>query len=180
MLFSADSKYIEEAVKWNDGFYAKDVYLNANYGLESQEGTVWNKAEDGHRIGNYDFRFSNPNGLSSATVLAKYWTKNPPVRVEAAQIEQADENKQAAYPLWSKYDAEWFIPSRISMTAEENTKFSSIYTDIETYVQECNVKFITGSMSLDTYDSYIDTLRQMNIDEAIKLKQDALDRYLAR
>lgn len=180
MVFSADSEYIEEAIRWTDGFYAEDVYLNANYGLESQEGVVWYKAEDGHRIGDYDFRFNNPNGLSSATVLVKYWVKNPPVRVEAAQIEQADENKQSAYATWSKYDAEWWMPSRITMTSEEATTFSSLYTDIETYVQECNVKFITGNMSLDTYDAYRETLRQMGIEEAIAIQQAALDRYYKR
>lgn len=85
--FSADSEYLETAIRWVDGFYAEDVFLNANYGLEDQEGTVWYAAEDGHRIGNYDFRYSNPDGISSATVLVQFWTKNPPVRVEAAQIE---------------------------------------------------------------------------------------------
>lgn len=179
-LFSADSENIELAIRWNDGLYAKDIYLNANYGLEAQEGTVWFAAEDGHRIGDYDFRYSNPDGLSSATVLAKYWSKNPPVRVEAAQIEQADDNKQSAYPLWAKYDAANVIPERITMTAEESTSYSSIYTDIETYVQENNVKFITGSVSLDTYDSYRDTLRDMGIEEAVAFKQAALDRYNQR
>jgi len=180
MLISADSAYIEEAIRWNDGFYAEDIYLNANYGLEEQEGTVWYAAEDGHRIGDYDFRYSNPDGLSSATVLVKYWTKNPPIRVEGAQIEQADDNKQAAYETWAKYDSEWSIPTRTTMTSEESTSYSAVYTDIETYVQECNVKFITGSMSLDTYDAYRDTLREMGIEEAVAYRQAALDRYNAR
>lgn len=180
MLISADSEHIEEAIRWNDGFYAEDIYLNANYGLEEQEDTVWYAADDGHRIGDYDFRYSNPEGLSSATVLVKYWTKNPPIRVEGAQIEQADDNKQAAYETWAKYDSEWSIPNRTTMTSDESTSYSSVYTDIETYVQECNVKFITGSMSLDTYDSYRDTLREMGVEQAIEYRQAALDRYNAR
>ena len=178
---SADSKHIEEAVRWVDGFYAQDIYLNANYGLEDQEGIVWYAdPTDGHRIGDYDFRYSNPNGTSSATVLVQYWTKNPPVRVEAAQIEQSDENKQTAYKTWSTYSPEQWIPSRITPTAEEGTEFASLYTDIETYVQECNVKFIMGQMSLDDYDSYRETLYKMNIDRCIELRQTALDRFNAR
>jgi putative aldouronate transport system substrate-binding protein len=177
---SADSKYIEQAIRWVDGFYAKDVYLNANYGLESQKGVVWQEAPDGHRIGDYNFRYANPNKMSSATVLVKYWVKNPPLRVEAAQIEQADANKQSAYRTWGSFEADWVISGRTTMTADESTKYSSIYTDIETYVQECNVKFITGSMSLSTYDSYRDTLRRMNIEEAVALRQAALDRFLNR
>ena len=178
--FNAESEHLELAMRWNDGFYAEDVFLNANYGLEEQEGTVWFAAEDGHRIGDYDFRYSNPDGISSATVLVQFWTKNPPVRVEAAQIEQSDQNKQDSYQVWSQYEPTHFLPVRLTNTAEEGTQFASKYTDIETYVQECNVKFIMGQMSLDDYDSYRDTLKSMGIEDCIALKQAALDRYNAR
>lgn len=133
---NADSDHIEEAIRWLDGLYAKDVYLNANYGLEDQEGIVWYKADDGHRIGDYDFRYSNPNGTSSATVLVQYWTKNPPVRVEAAQIEQADENKQESYKVWSKFSPDYYLPNRLTMTSDEGAAYASKYTDIETYVYD--------------------------------------------
>ena len=178
--FNAESENLELAMRWNDGFYAEDIFLNANYGLEEQEGTVWFAAEDGHRIGDYDFRYSNPDGISSATVLVQFWTKNPPVRVEAAQIEQSDQNKQDSYQVWSQYEPTHFLPVRLTNTAEEGTQFASKYTDIETYVQECNVKFIMGQMSLDDYDSYRDTLKNMGIEDCIALKQAALDRYNAR
>lgn len=180
MLFNAQGKHIDEAIRWNDGFYAEDVYLNANFGLENQKDTVWYAAEDGHRIGDYDFRYSNPDGISSATVLVQFWTKNPPVRVESSQIEQSDQNKQDGYKVWSQYEPVNFLPTRITMTSEEGTKFASLYTDIETYVQECNVKFIMGQMSLNDYDSYRETLKSMGIEECMALKQAALDRYNAR
>ncbi len=177
---SADSEYVEEAIRWLDGLYAEDVFLNANYGLEEQEGTVWHAAEDGHRIGDYDFRYSNPNGTSSATVLVQYWAKNPPVRVEAAQIEQADANKQESYKVWSTFSPDHYLPNRLTMTSDEGASYASKYTDIETYVRECNVKFIMGQMSLDDYDSYRDTLRSMGIEDCIALQQAAMDRYLSR
>lgn len=177
---SAASKNIEAAVRWLDGFYAKDVYLNANYGIDSEEGTVWTKASDGHRVGNFDFRYSNPNGLDSATVLVKYWTKNPPVRVEAAQIEQMPAERAAAYDVWSKYEPKNYIPTNISMTVDEGTDYAQAYTEIELYVQEMNVKFIKGTESLDNYDKYREQLKSMGIEDCIKIQQAALDRYNAR
>jgi len=110
----------------------------------------------------------------------QFWTKNPPVRVEAAQIEQSDENKQVSYDIWSQYEPKNFIPVRCTMTADEGAQYASKYTDIETFVQECNVKFIMGQMSLDDYDSYRETLKSMGIDDCIALRQAALDRYYAR
>jgi putative aldouronate transport system substrate-binding protein len=179
-LVSASCSHIEEAVRWLDGFYAKDVYLNANYGIDSEEGTVWTKASDGHRIGNYDFRYKNPNGLDSATVVVKYWTKNPPVRVEAAQIEQMPAERAAAYDVWSTYEPKNYIPTNISMTSDEGSEYAQAYTEIELYVQEMNVKFIKGTESLDNYDKYREQLKSMGIDNCISLQQAALDRYNAR
>lgn len=180
VLINAKSEHIEEAIKWVDSFYAKDVYLNANYGIDSEEGVVWYAAEDGHRIGDYDFRYSNPDGLDSATVAAKYWAKNPPIRVEAAQIEQMPEDRAASYKVWSTYPSKNYIPVTCTMTADENTEYASYYADIETFVQENNVKFITGEKSLDEYDAYRDQLTSMGIEECIKLRQAALDRWYAR
>ena len=177
---SATSKFIEQAVRWVDGFYAEDVYLNANYGLETQKGAVWQEAPDGHRIGDYNFRYANPNKMSSATVLVKYWAKNPPLRVEAAQIEQADANKQSAYRTWAAFDANWVIPMRTTMLLDEMSRYSSLYADIETYVQECNVKFITGSMPLGSYDTYRNTLRKMGIEDVIAIRQASLNRFNKR
>lgn len=178
---SADCEYLETAIRWVDGFYGQDVYLNANYGIDSEEGIVWYADEtDGHRIGNYDFRYSNPDGIDSATVLVQYWTKNPPVRVEASQIEQLDETKQASYDTWRTYEPVNVLPTRLTMTSDEGTRYSTLYADIETYVQESNVKFIMGQMSLDDYDTYRDTLTTMGIEECIELQQAALDRYNAR
>ena len=180
-LVNAKSEHVEEAIKWLDTFYAKDVYLNANYGIDSEEGKVWLKdPTDGHRIGNYDFRYNNPDGLDSATVAVKYWAKNPNIRVEAAQIEQMPEERAAAYPIWSKYEPKDFIPTTVTMTSEENTEYSNLYVEIESYVQENNVKFITGERSLDEYDTYRSTLEDMGIQRCIELQQTALDRYNAR
>ncbi len=177
---SADSEYRDIAIRWVDGFYARDIYLNANYGIDSEKDRVWRLADDGdpyHRIAIYDFRYSNPDGLDSATVLTKYWTKNPPIKVEGAAIEQADANKQSGYKIWSKYPAVAYIPDRITQTTAEESELAGLFTDIETYVQECNVKFLLGQMSLNDYDSFRQTLRDMGIERCIELKQAALDRY---
>ena len=179
---SADSENIELAVRWLDGFYAEDVALNANYGTEEFEGTVWHEdaSTSTGRLIDYDYRYSNPDGKSSGMILVEYSAKNPPVRYEGMQVECSPQVKKDGYEIWKLYEPVNAVPTRITPTSEEGTEFASLYTDIETYVQECNVKFIMGQMSLDDYDSYRDTLTQMGIDRCIELRQAALDRYNAR
>ncbi len=179
---SAESDNIELAVRWLDGFYAEEIALNANYGTEEYEGTVWHNDDTTStgRLIDYDYRYSNPDGKSSGMILVEYSAKNPPIRYEGMQVECSPQVKKDGYEIWKLYEPVNAVPTRITPTSEEGTEFASLYTDIETYVQECNVKFIMGQMSLDDYDSYRDTLTQMGIDRCIELRQAALDRYNAR
>jgi putative aldouronate transport system substrate-binding protein len=66
------------------------------------------------------------------------------------------------------------------MTSDENAEYSQYYTDLDAFIQENEVKFIKGERSLDEYDAYRQTLRDMGIDRCIALQQAALDRYNKR
>jgi putative aldouronate transport system substrate-binding protein len=46
-------------------------------------------------------------------------------------------------------------------------------------VAETNVAFITGTTSLDTFDSYLSTLDSMGIKDLLKVKQQQYDRFKA-
>ena len=65
-------------------------------------------------------------------------------------------------------------------TAEEAETLNRIMTDINTYREEMTYKFITGQEPLDNFDAFVEQIRSQGIEEAIQIKQDALDRYLAR
>lgn len=52
-------------------------------------------------------------------------------------------------------------------------------SDVETSIDENLLGFITGSISLDTYDAFIQGLHSMGVDDAVAIYQDALDAYLS-
>ena len=52
--------------------------------------------------------------------------------------------------------------------------------EINTYLEEHLLKFIMGVEPLDKIDDFVKQIKTMGIDEAIKIKQDALDRYYKR
>jgi len=54
-------------------------------------------------------------------------------------------------------------------------------TDIDTYTKECLIKFVKGEMNIETdWDAYVAQLEKLGLSEAVKLTQDAYDRYMAR
>lgn len=65
-------------------------------------------------------------------------------------------------------------------TAEEASIVSMYLVDIQTYVDERAVAFICGYSDLETeFGNYISTLKAMQIDEVLKVRQAQYDRYAA-
>ena len=72
------------------------------------------------------------------------------------------------------------IPNAISMTEEEGTAYNSRYTDLSTAVDEYTVNVILGNDTTDHFDTFLQTLEQLGLEECTKYKQAAYDRYLQR
>ena len=51
-------------------------------------------------------------------------------------------------------------------------------TDINTYVDEMTLKFITGTASLDDYDAYLEQLKKMGMEEAIEITQTQYEAFM--
>ncbi len=68
----------------------------------------------------------------------------------------------------------------VSPSSEEASKLASLKNQIDTYVGEMLIKFIVGQEPLEKFDDYISRLKQMNIDEVLKIYQNALERFNKR
>ncbi len=65
-------------------------------------------------------------------------------------------------------------------TTDETSTISMYLVDVQTYVDERAIAFICGYASIeDEFDSYIATLKNLQIDELIKVKQAQYDRFAA-
>jgi len=68
----------------------------------------------------------------------------------------------------------------VSVSTEDSARYTSILNDANTFINESVAKFITGVTPLSEFDNFIETLKNMRIEEAIEIKQAAYDRYMAR
>lgn len=97
---------------------------------------------------------------------------------EATGVLLADWHVQAVKENEMPYNRVPF-PSTYA-TSEEASIVSMYLVDIQTYVDERAVAFICGYADIDTeFDSYIDTLKAMQIEEVLKVRQAQYDRYVA-
>ena len=52
--------------------------------------------------------------------------------------------------------------------------------DVQSIVDEKTVQFITGVVSLDEYDAYLESLKSCGLERAIELAQKGYEDFLSR
>jgi putative aldouronate transport system substrate-binding protein len=130
-----------------------------------------------------DLIFNNPDGLTPDQAVAIYNSTSPGSSMVYdkryyEQILVLPQQKEAL-KRWSSADASLQLPP-ITATADESSKLSTIMNDIYTYRDEMIFRFIMGQEPIENFDKYVQNIKDMNIDEALKIQQAALERYNAR
>ena len=175
LSISTACKYPEIAVKYFDYLYSEEGNMLANYGIEGETYTM----VDG-KYQYTDLALNNPQGMTLVELLECYALGSGPYICDWSRTYVTNSQEQNdAMGIWDQADNDYVMPP-ITMTTEEGSAYASIIGDADTYVQEMTVKYIMGVEPLSTYDNFISKLKSMNVEEAIKLQQAALDRYNSR
>lgn len=166
-------KYPEEAVKWFDFHYSEEGSMLFNWGIEG----VSYEIVDG-KPQFTDLMTNNPDGLSYITLAHKYKLHMGPYLRDYKAFVMTDTIYEAM-DVWGEAGSSQVLPMT-TMTLEESKEYSSIMSDINTYVGENRIKFIMGVEPMENFDNFVEQIRKMNIERAIEIQQSALDRYNKR
>ena len=178
---STACKDIPLAVKYLDYGYGEEGYMLNNFGIE---GKSYNMV-DGYPTFTRDIT-NNPDGLTMSQAMSRYVRS-----CDSGPFVQAKEYIEQYYsmPQQKKALESWTFGTdetlstqmpQITMTADESDEFSTLYAEIKKVRDTMTTSFITGVVSIDKYDEFIQKLHQLNVDKAIELEQSALDRYNSR
>lgn len=176
VTISAKCKYPEIAMKLLDYLYTQEGSLLANYGTPNDTFTY---DSDG-KPQVTDKIAKNPK-YSMGQAQAMYLL--PPNRLGGLydwtrELSAVPKQDLEAYDVWSKGDDSYILPGSLTYTGEESKERSKIVTDITKYMNSMNVNFIIGASNINTeWDSYISELKKMNLDRAVEITQQALDRF---
>ncbi len=162
----------EIAVQWKDYWYSQDGGDLASYG---PEGVSYKWLDNGEYEWIYP-RLKEDTSLDFWTLYPLFKLHNWGYLRNSAAYEFQPEVIECIN-LWDTQDSSWLVPDNISHTSDESTELASIMTDINTYRDEMTLKFITGQEPIANFDTFVSTIKGMNIDRAIELKDAALTRY---
>jgi len=161
-----------ETVMFLDWMYTDEAILLTNWGIE---GVTFNMVES---LPEYtDYALEN---------IARFGTLYSNEHItQAIDMRRADgaytlQVQHDAWETWGRATIDNIMPVGMTLTADESSRLASIMTDIETFTDEMTLRFIIGAESLDNFESFVENVRAMGIDEAIAIMQAALDRYNAR
>jgi len=167
---NAKSENMETAIKYLDyamGEEAQDLYV------WGEEGLTYEVNEDGSRTFlprcTEDTIWYQGLGINAPNMPSQQSTPATDVLLPAWHV-QNDRTYEEPYiraPFPNVYS-----------TVEEANTLSMYMVDLQTYVDERAVAFISGTASIeDEFDSYISTLQSLQIEELLKVKQAQYDRY---
>jgi putative aldouronate transport system substrate-binding protein len=176
---AATNKYPVESVKLLDYFYSDEGRILMNLGVEG----VTYKIENG-QYKFTDLILKNPEGLPLDRAISKYTPAGVTARLyqDPRYWEQmmSEENQREATEMLCAANFSRVLPPT-TPTPEESARLATIQNEIDTYWREMFAKFIMGQADIDKeFDAYLNTLKSLNIDEALEIQQKALDRYYQR
>ena len=180
-VIMADSEYVDILCKWWDYFFTDEGILLGNYGVEGQ---TFEYNENGEPEWIPEAFYSTDPRWNNTHFQCAYLLFNTPGVVHFdRELTVQDPMAVAIHDVWiQSYDTEYNYPAAAAMTVDEQERYTDIMTDINTFISEQKAKFLTGELSFENgdWETFVDQVRGMGIEEAVELKQAAYDRYNKR
>ncbi len=180
---TSSCKDVDKCLEILDYVYGDEGRLLCNFGIENESFTYDENGDPKFT----DWITSNPDGLTMKQAMGQYAPGGLgyfPGNQDAAPVAQQRffPCQNAAIAAWIAGGAEsftWRLPP-ISPSPEESDEYADIITDLDTYSSENYIRFISGQRSLDEFDTYVQELKNMGMERAVEIMQEAYDRFSAR
>lgn len=172
-------KNVDRVVEWLDYMYSAEGQMLLNMGIEGTHYTM----QDGEPIFT-DYILNNPDGLSPKQAVGTFTIAQgtmPSVLCfsETSQLDDAAvlEAKENCIIPFLEESNKYVIPGTLSFSSEKDAERRAAMSDIETYVDEMVMKFITGREPIENWDTYVAKVKEMGIENVIGIYQEALDAW---
>lgn len=180
---------LEGVVKFLDMIYSDEYSDILTWGIEGTDYEV----KDGMKVSLINSMTNEEKGAAKRSSGSPLWggllprvqtSVDYPTK-EAWEEQQRTENKSELkiqalekgvdYKEWCPLMLDNFLAMA---TDEENETINRIQTGIQTYSDELCIKLAQGTASLDDFDSYLEELKELGLDELIAVQQARYDRFV--
>ena len=104
------------------------------------------------------------------------WKENELSKSGKTEIKVEAIGKAADYEQWCPL----MLDGYLAMATDEETEvINKVLTGLQTYSDELCMKLALGTLSLDDFDTYVEELKELGLDELIAVQQARYDRFTA-
>ena len=174
-MISSESEEIEHVIQFLDFVYGDEGIMLSNYGIEGETYTM----VDGKPVQSELFT-NNPDGLSLLGAQEVYLIHNNFVMsVDRVMAGMSDEGRRCE-ELWNGKGKD-NMPT-LNFTADESVTMAGIQNDLNTYVSEQTVRWMTNAAELDdaAWEDYCKHLEDMRCGDLEDIYQAAYDRWMSK
>ncbi|MBO0994322.1 extracellular solute-binding protein [Bacillus sp. SD088] len=171
------NQHPEATIRWIDYFFGEEGATFQFMGIEGETYTVNGKGE-------YEFVeeiTNNPDGLTFDQALTPYvtWMGGSYPGYVQYKYFKGSESLPSAVAVGEKVkgNAPEEIWNAFNYTEDEINFMQSIGSDIHTYLDEMEAKFITGEISFDEWDKHVKQVENMDIERYLEITNAAYERY---
>ncbi|MGI5936046.1 MAG: extracellular solute-binding protein [Oscillospiraceae bacterium] len=167
----------EMALKVINWFWTDEGYVACNFGVE---GETFNYVDG--KVAFTDLVLRNENGFNALfNACGEILFFDIPFflsmdRKLATLSNQAEIDSQTVWRQNRSNEMRYYG----TLTVEETERYNELVTDIATFVSENISKFVVGDRPMSEWDSFIDQLYEMHIQELVDIRQASYERFLKR
>ena len=85
-----------------------------------------------------------------------------------------------AETTWADSSNALVYPPSISLSVADKAFCDSVMDDVNNYISEMEIKFITGEEPLSNFDAYVNQLDRMGIGKALEIYRKAYESHMAK
>jgi putative aldouronate transport system substrate-binding protein len=168
-----DCKTPEVAIRWIDYFCDPYFSIQNDWGIEglgtkiNRTSGVWEIIGAGH---------ANVRAAEGLPWVAPTFVP-PDVYAKAIYSDPAKKAENVGTQVYEPFASE--LPPNMYYSLQQNQEMTQIATDINNYVAKMTAKWITEGGIDAEWDTYIASLKRMNLERYIKIYSEAYDRFKA-
>lgn len=179
LVVSSTCKYPELAMQWIDYVWGSDA--GSRYTTMGLEGLSYTLDDAGNPVFT-DYILHNPDGIGVHPALRTLGCFAPHISRWTGDAWNAQwaQNPKASNQIETALSIKMNQPfPQMLGTPDQMSRIASIKADLETYRDEMILKFIMGQEPLDNFDSYVQMLGNMGLEEMLSIYQAQYDALMS-
>lgn len=161
------------AVKFIDYMYSEEGSALMTWGVEGESYTV---VDGKKQLTDLALTLADP-GYLTLYYYAIGHASFPKYDGETVVLASYPEDQLVAERTWADASAGLIYPPYIKFSAEDKAFCDQVMEDVNNYMTEMELKFITGEEPLSNYDAYVAQLDRMGLGEVLRIYREAHAAY---